>query len=400
MSSPTVHASLGASSAYRWMACPGSVSLSANIPRKDTAYSKEGTSAHALAELSYKASLDPSNWLGETVEGTVVTEDMVEAVRVYVGFLAGLKRDGYDIAIETRFDLAKLSPPAPMFGTSDCVGVHDGERRLVVGDYKHGAGVAVEVEGNPQLLYYALGALLSLGRERRVETVECVVIQPRAQHRDGPIRRWECGVDYLLDFATELVEAAQRTQRPDAELVSGKHCRFCPAQPMCPALHKETQLIASSEFADKPLLDPRLLTPSQLGQVLERADIVEDWLRSVRQYVHQSLESGQDVPGWKLVPKRASRVWVSAAKTQQWLTEHMQFEPDEIFEMKLKSPAQIEKLVGKKNLPAELFSSVSSGYTLAPASDPRPAVTNVAADEFSALTLPGHPNTGDVIDPV
>lgn len=388
MSSPTVHATLGASSAYRWMTCAGSVKLSANIPRKDTQYSLEGTAAHALAEISYNQRLDPSNWLGERIESVVVTQEMVDAVRVYVDFLRGLSVGDNLVQLEQRFDLSKLNPPAPMFGTSDCTAYLPAERKLIVADYKHGAGVAVDVEDNPQLKYYGLGCLLTLRKDQRVETVELVIVQPRAQHKDGPIRRWECSVEHLLDFSAELVEGAHRAMEPDAPLVPGKHCRFCPAQPMCPELHKETQLIAASEFAEKPLLDPRLLTPEQLGQVLERADMVEDWLRSVRNYVQQTLEGGKEVPGWKLVPKRASRVWNSEADVVAWAKLH-DVHQDEIFDRKLKTPAALEKVVGKKNLPTHLYASVSSGYTLAPASDPRPAVTNVAADEFSALSAPG-----------
>lgn len=385
MSSPTVHSTLGASAAYRWLACPGSVKLSANIPRKDTEYSKEGTAAHALAELSFNAHLDPSNWLDETVEGIKVSTDMCDAVRVYVEFLRDLEVAGYELMLEHRFDLSKLNPPAPMFGTSDCVAYHAGERKLIVADYKHGAGVAVEVDDSPQLKYYGLGALLQMPPSNRVDTVELIIVQPRAQHGGGAIRRWECDASHLLDFGGELVEGAHKTMHADAPLAAGKHCRFCPAQPMCPELHKETQLIAASEFAEKPLMDPRLLTPQQLGLVLERADIVEDWLRSVRQHVQSQLESGVGVPGWKLVPKRATRVWADQAKVVEYLKQKECLDTEEIFDLKMKSPAAIEKVIGKKNLPAELVSAVSSGYTLAPTSDPRPAVTNVAADEFSAL---------------
>lgn len=386
MSSPTVHSVLGASSAYRWMACPGSVELSKNIPRKETEYSKEGTAAHALGEIAFAANLHPSNWMGETVEGVTATEDMVQAVAVYVDFLQGLKRDGYELLLEHRFDLSKLNPPAPMFGTSDCVAYHAGERKLIVGDYKHGAGVPVEVEDNPQLKYYALGALLSFDSNHRVDEVEMVIIQPRAPHKDGPIRRWSCSLTDLLDFSSELLEAAHKAVSSNADLSAGKHCRFCPAQPMCPALHSEAKEIAKMEFDAQPLMDPRLLSANELGYILERADLIEDWVRSIRQHVQSELESGKNVPGWKLVPKRASRVWTSEADVVKW-AKSQKLEADEIYEHKLKSPAALEKVVGKKNLPKDLFASVSSGYSLAPASDPRPAITNVAADEFSAIPL-------------
>lgn len=384
MSTPMAHASLGASSCYRWTACPGSVAISANIPRKDTAYSLEGTAAHALGEIAFRANMDPSNWLGEKVEGIAVTTDMVEAVRVYYQFLKDLNVNDNELLLEHRFDLSKLNPPAPMFGTSDAVCYIPSERKLVVGDYKHGAGVAVEVENNSQLKYYALGALLQLDEKKRVDEIEMVIVQPRAQHRDGPIRRWTCTVTDILDFSSELLDAAVKATSPNAELHAGKHCRFCPAQPQCPALHTETLAMAKTEFDDKPVLDPRLLSPEQLGHILERADIIEDWIRSVRQHVQQQLESSKEIPGWKLVAKRGMRTWTD----QTAIVNHLigqGFADEEIYDMKLKSPAAIEKIVGKKNLPTELVVSVSSGYTLAPASDPRTAITNVAADEFSAL---------------
>jgi hypothetical protein len=379
-----IHATLGASSAYRWMSCPGSVSLSKDIPRKETAYSKEGTAAHALSETAFAANLHPSNWLGEEIEGVVVTQDMVIAVEVYVDFLKGLAVFENQLMLEHRFDLSKLNPPAPMFGTSDCVCYLPGERKLIVADYKHGAGVPVEVEDNPQLKYYALGALLALDEKHRVDEIEMVIVQPRAPHKDGPIRRWSCSLTDLLDFSSELIESAHKAVSPTADLNPGKHCRFCPAQPMCPSLHEETKALAKVEFSDKPLLDPRLLSADEVGYILERADLIEDWVRSIRQHVQSELESGKNIPGWKLVPKRALRSWVNEGKVLDW-AKTTQLEEDELFDKKLKSPAALEKVVGKKNLPTELFASVSSGYTLAPASDPRPAVTNVASDEFSAL---------------
>ena len=79
-----IHAALGASAAHRWMRCPGSLRLLADIPSRDTKYTIEGTAAHTLAQMSLVKRLPPSTWEGSQIDGVDVTEEMVEAVTVFV----------------------------------------------------------------------------------------------------------------------------------------------------------------------------------------------------------------------------------------------------------------------------------------------------------------------------
>ena len=53
MASPWLrpHAALGASTAHRWMSCPGSVRLAAGIEAAASTYAEEGAAAHMLAEI-------------------------------------------------------------------------------------------------------------------------------------------------------------------------------------------------------------------------------------------------------------------------------------------------------------------------------------------------------------
>ena len=61
------HAILGASSSHRWLACPGSIRLSAGMPNTGSVYAEEGTAAHELAEKCLNLGHDAADHLGETI---------------------------------------------------------------------------------------------------------------------------------------------------------------------------------------------------------------------------------------------------------------------------------------------------------------------------------------------
>jgi len=195
--------------------------MSASIQDVPSKYAAEGSRAHALAETILS-----DRTLGALADAS---EDMLAAVRIYVDFVRSISR-GAVLFIEHRFDLSSLHKG--LFGTADAVVYQASTKHLIVADYKHGSGIPVEVVGNVQLMYYGLGALLSFGYP--CETVDLVVVQPRCPHVGGPIRSWRIDSFRLLDFAADLVEFAKCTEEPDAPLVPGDHCQFCPANFYCP----------------------------------------------------------------------------------------------------------------------------------------------------------------------
>lgn len=315
---------------------------------------------------------------------------MVDFVRMFTDYCNGLRAltNGVDgFWIEKRFNLAALQPPAPMFGTADIVAYDPAARTLEVVDLKFGQGVVVEVKKNAQLRYYGLGALLSIDlKEFPVEKVRITIVQPRTAHSDGPIRSEEISVDELVGFAGDLLDAAKATTQPDAPLNPGSHCRFCPASGRCPAQRERAQLVAQSDFAVQDFEPPApgLLAPEQFANMLGQLHILDDWMKAMRAHALAMLERGETVPGFKLVAKRATRKWIDEAEVEAWLKAKGNSEND-IFDRSLKSPAQIEKVVGKKNLPAELVVKQSSGLSMVPAADARPEVMLTMGHEFPAL---------------
>lgn len=396
------HARLGASNAKRWMNCPGSVRLSELAPPDaGSPYAAEGTAAHEVAErllnrAAAMGKLDPAHsFLGRELHGVRVTHEMTDAVQVYLDYCwkRARRKATRNWWVERRVSLAFLQPPEPMFGTTDFGALTDDGRVLRIVDYKHGQGVVVETKDNPQLKYYALGALFDI-RERlgwdayaKVVHVSATIVQPRAPHEKGPIRTVVYSRDALHAFAVELLLAARATQQPDAPLHAGEWCKFCPAAAICPEQRRAALDVAQNTFeVYEPVVPPvpELIPVDEFAGMLVKLPVLEDWIAAMKTRAHDLLLSGEQVPGFKLVEKRPSRVWSDHEETARWLAEQ-DFTDEQVFERKLRSVAQIEKLVGKKVLPPDQWQRVSSGYAVAPATDKRPAVHLHPGDAFPAL---------------
>ena len=385
-SEPKAHSILGASSAKRWTHCPGSVRLSVGMPNKSSVYAAEGTAAHELAEKCLRSREPAADYLGsviETEDGAFeVTQEMVDGVQLYVDtVLSDLKATPAAVfQVESQFSLNWLYDG--LFGTNDAlVGEHFGLLRVY--DLKYGRGVPVEVEDNEQLKYYALGA--AYGHD--YDVVELVVVQPRAFHTQGPVRRWRTTIEELTAWGRDvLLPAAQATARADAPLCAGDWCRWCDAKPICPEIRKAALQAIQAEFDDDALPvpgktvslpDPLALNAEAIGRTLALLEILEPWMKSVKDTAKDMLSQGKPVPGWKLVAgKKGNRRW---AKPEAEIAAGLFEVGDEIYEpRKLRSPAQVEKLFPSKKAAKEalegLIEQPEGAPAMVPEHDARPAI--------------------------
>lgn len=230
------HSPIGASSMSRWAACPGSVKLSQGQPNVTSVAALEGTAAHDLIGLALERAFS------ENVPTRLVVEDVVKAVLVYADYVESLNCTNRHV--EHGFDMSSIFDR--LYGTSDFTGYDEPERMLHVVDYKHGKGLPVEVEGNKQLQYYALGVLHTL--PYRPTHVTMTIVQPRCYHPAGPIRSWTVPTIHFIDFRADLVEAAEKTLEKKAKLIAGDHCIFCRAKSICPETHKSNISGAKRDF--------------------------------------------------------------------------------------------------------------------------------------------------------
>jgi hypothetical protein len=353
------HSQRGASSAERWMKCPGSVQLIRRIQdtdyyrqKEDPEWTREGTLAHELAALCLGTDLDA--WeVDEEVFPHLLNPGMMSAVQEYLDYVRSLENETTERVVEHRVHLPDFHPD--FFGTLDCIVL--APDMLHVNDYKHGVGVVVEPDENPQLMYYAYGYLHGKTYSDGFP-VRLTIVQPRGFHPGGTIRSWDTTVGAIKEWAVRELRPAM--QDNSETFKSGEHCRFCPAKVVCPRMN---------ELAQKALNHVEL-------SYTERREL-SMLIKALDQRDEERALAGQPVEGAKLVKRRADRTWKEEAEKALVTT----FKRDAYQPLKLKSPAMVEKeLVNGKQFVAEFAFTPDTGLSLVPLTDKRKEVKPVTPE--------------------
>lgn len=375
------HARLSASAAERWMNCAGSVDLAAQRPGTTSEQAAQGTLAHALAKECLVSGMPASVYAGKTYkqDGFDFTcdEEMVEGVQLYLDTCAELKLKTHGVELSLTEALQTWDPD--MGGTADYATYDPATKLLRVVDFKYGAGMFVSADFNKQLMVYAFGAMLAV--KQPVNAVEVYIVQPRYEGVE-PVRMQLFPAWDLMEFASEAAIAAKATRQPNAPLVAGAWCKktFCPNTAVCPELERMQHEMVKSEFAAVVPFDGRRLADS-----LAAIPLVEERIKAIKEFAYARAVAGDAIPGYKLVEKRPRRHWTDEKAVIKWAKERA-IEP--FVEPELKSPAQLEKALKKpeKTELAAFTVSISSGTTLVPEADSRPAVSNqVTVDDFDVI---------------
>lgn len=366
---------VGGSTAERVINCPGSVKLAATMPPKpSSSYADEGTLLHDcmadLLELKFKSARD---MIGRKYNDQTLTEELVEEKLLpALRLLNTIDPDNQmDYEVEQRVGFGDFLPG--VFGSSDLLG-RLGDTAIVL-DWKFGNGVPVEAEENAQAMFYACAARrtdLTKWIFKGATKVLIAIVQPPS------IKLWETTPERLDRFEEQLVVAVRQARQDGAKLAAGKWCKWCPARPTCPVMTGEVERVKAAQIAALPA--------DQIGAYLKTADQLEEWIADLRALAFSMLEAGAEVPGYKLVAKRATRSWVSEEAARALLLAHLP--ESELVETKMCSPAVVEKKLKKLklSLPEGSTVAISSGNTLADVDDPRPQVLQLGQSLKSALS--------------
>jgi len=370
---PKGHAILSASSANRWLHCPPSARLCESYADKGSDYAAEGTDAHALCEYKLRQTLgmkatDPTENL------TWFNEEMSDCAAGYAFYVLeqveAAKQTCADpvVLIEQRVDFSHWVEDG--FGTADCIIIADGTLQII--DYKHGLGVLVSAEENPQMQCYALGGLELFDGIYDIDSVRMTIYQPR---RDN-VSTYELSKDELYRWADEVLKpTAELAFAGDGNFLCGEWCGFCKAKHDCRARAEANLALARYDFKLPPLL-----TDEEVEEILVRADDFVSWAADIKEYALRQALSGKKWNGWKLVEGRSNRKYTNDALVAS-AVESIGFDP---YERKVLGVTAMQKLLGKSRFDELLSPYIEKPQgkpTLVPESDKRPAI-NTAKNDF------------------
>ena len=198
-----------------------------------------------------------------------------------------------------------------------------------------------------------------------------IIVQPRWNHPDGRVRTQEFTPEDMYEFLVD-VQCAIISHRKKEELFQvGGHCKYCPRMGSCPKIAAQVEEIEVAEDIDS-------MTPERIADLLQKKKTVLDFFDKLQKHAIDILEDGTTVvPGFKLVETYGRRNWKVTEEELTRAARNRKIGKKQLYDVKLKTPAQIEKIAGKEFV-QKLSGVVTSGVTLAPVSDKRAGVDLVS----------------------
>ncbi len=391
--SHNTHARLAPSGSKQWTNCtisPAYIEANKSRVPEDTGsrYATEGTDAHDEAAdvlTGRKDILDvPGEFRGPVGEYCTHCTDLIP--------------DGTTPMVEVE---------VPLFYQTDRTGTCDfalaSDDKVIVRDYKHGAGVLVTSEDNTQLAIYCMSLVRNLEDVYSFHpgtVIDIAVFQPR--HREGAGQTpWILSLADLEAFCAEIGARAREARQavedvrhvdwkghascadiaakcPAARFApsegDGGACRWCPAKAFCemrlaemlkgiPGADPKAMLAAMPDLSkEEKKLEPGGRVEARTDGIANMPPLDDAFLvamfaaakglaafgKDVAEYLEGRVLAGESIPGLKLVMGReGNRAWGNEVEAETFL-KGQKLKMDERFKFVLKSPTQIEALLKDK----------------------------------------------------
>ena len=390
MPTPEKHALLSASSAARWLRCTAAPRFEEQFPESTSDYAEEGRLAHAICELKVNKKFTVMTnrtynaRYNKLKNSPNYNPEMDRTSDLYVEHLterAMSYQSTPNVAAEVMVDFADYVPEG--FGTCDCIMI--GSDTLNITDYKHGRGVPVSAEGNPQMRLYALGALKRyypiFGNS--IKHISMTIDQPRIKDE---VSSETITVEDLLAWGESIKPIAQKAYAGMGDFNPGEHCRFCRGRARCKARADVNMALEGFKNCVPPSKsgnnDRAILTNEEIGDLLIRGKELVNWYKDIEGNALNMILNGEFIPGWKVVAGRSNRAFTDqdsaiAAVIASGYDEAL------VYDRKPKTLSEIEVLMGKKEFTDKLGSYITKPVgkpTLVPESDSREPYNSAGSD--------------------
>jgi hypothetical protein len=384
------HARFAPSAAERWINCPGSMAAQEGEEDVTSSAAEDGNLAHEASAAVLEGEPFENATRALTPELAGIVAEYTAAVR---GKFAALRRKDSKarLIVERRMHAPGIHPE--LFGTGDALMTVPGV--LHVDDLKSGwKAVPVRYPDgrlNYQLGIYVLLALAEMGvtvspwlfnpEDHGFERIVLTVHQPRVYDRPEQTR---VTLDEMREFLDVVIAGIDRVEAGDrTRKANPSWCRYCLARGRCPELRAQAAKRARAVFS------PENLPLEAAAEITAEADWLEAQVKGAREMVFRNLSLGREVPGSKLVAKKGRREWTDFETARQLAVAHG-IEPERLYKREPISPAQMETLIQTLEDASEFpwgqwkacLETRSSGVTVAPANDPRPAIVSGAGKIF------------------
>jgi hypothetical protein len=412
------HALLSASAASRWLKCTAAPRYEAQFPETTSVYADEGRIAHSFCELKvlkyFSMAIKPSTFKTRLNKLKKDEKEFIEnwnkdhpdkqlsadGDRCSDMFLEHIKEKamGYDnppfVTAEIKVDFSEYVPDG--FGTCDNVMI--GGDLLDITDYKHGKGVPVSAEGNPQMRLYALGALKYYAPfyGDSIKRIRTTIFQPRAMYEDDRITSETLTVEELRAWGESIKPIAQMAYSGFGEFNPSPSdngwCKFCRGKAVCRA--RANQNTALEDFKDYALPTPEnlaqieqdgrdgiptpdILTNAEIGDLLIRGASLAAWYKDLEEYALAAMLRGETIDGWKVVAGRSNRTFTDQDKAIAAVIA-AGYDESLVYDRKPKTLTALESLMGKKD-----FTEKIGAFVYKPPGKPTPALVTDKREPYS-----------------
>jgi hypothetical protein len=376
--SVNTHAVLSASSSHRWLSCTPSARLEQTLPEQKRPagsfdFSAEGTLAHDLGEIKLKLHYgqitkeEYEERYTEVKKNFYYNEEVENYTDLYSLYVRSQIGENDKALFEQRVDFSDWVPEG--FGTADVVILS--KHSIHVIDLKYGKGIPVDAKDNSQLRLYAIGTYSKFKEEYpEIKQIKYTIYQPRIDN----ISSDQTTVEKIIDWGNYFVkQKAKRAWAGSGDFIPGDHCQFCKAKAQCRARSDFNNEIAALDFRPAPLL-----TDEEFDVVLSRVADLKTWASDVEEFATQRAINENVIPlGYKLYTPKGNRKIVDPDLAVVIL-EEKGFNKVDLFETKLKSVAQLEKLGQKGQVAATL-----GGLILRPDGTPRLVKDETLKEDFA-----------------